>query len=351
MEKDEMRQLMFTQKLSVLDKRRNLIGEFLDMYKENLNIKCDLMNDEIKIVYCLSPPKGRLWNAFTHLTTSLPFRDGYGRRVKIFVTCNDHILGMLCMRSPPGTNQLRDEYLGWTHEIKWKKDRAINSIYDIGVCVSTRMYANHLTGKLLVYAAFSDEVATFLEKRYSGKETNLDGNFDDGVVKDSEEKLLGYMTTSLYGKSSIYNRIPFLKYLGLSKGFSGVYLTEQQWIEVRRDFLEKIASRRGDKAKKVFKYQMLAELNRRAEQKGKKYKYASRNDAWRRGVYFGHLKDARKPLDEMVADWRTRWLENRLKKIKHNHKKAKVEELNRINELLDALDKNTSHDDGLQPLF
>lgn len=321
--KDEMRKLMWEQKVETLKNNHDLILEYLDTYKNNLVTSCDLMNDEIRIIVCNQKSQISMWNAFTHLTTSLPFRGSLGRSLKFFVVCGDHILGMVNMRSAPSQCGLRDKYLGWSHADKWKSYK-MNTIFDMGVCVSTRRYADFLTGKLLVYVAFSNEVANQLKIKYTRRQVSFDL---EGVgIKD--DKILGYMVTSLYGKSSIYNRIPFLKYLGKSKGFSGIYLSDNEWQKVKKEFMKAFPRKALP-----LKFQTIDRLAIHYKKQGKEFPYEFRNTAWQRGVYFGHLKDAGKSLIEMVEDWRTRWFVKRVANIDYDSKETIKNELHRIDEL------------------
>ena len=314
---------MWEQKAETLRSNRDVILEYLDLYRNNLTLSCDLMDDEVRIVVCRRKSEVSMWNAYTHLTTSLPFRGSLGRSLKFFVECNGHVLGMVNMRSAPAQCGLRDKYLGWSHADKWKEYK-MNSIFDIGVCVSTRKYADLLTGKLLVYAAFSAEIVNQLKKKYDRKRSSFDL---EGIGVKDDGGILGYMVTSLYGKSSIYNRIPFLKYLGNSKGYSGIYLSDDEWQKAKKEF------------KKHFPGQPIPlrfqAIERLATER--KLPYVKRSTAWQRGIYFGYLKDAGKPLVEMVEDWRKRWFLKRIASIIHDSDKTMKNELHRIDELIPFL--------------
>ncbi len=325
--KEQMRKLMWEQKVETLKNNRDVVLEYLEAYRNNLTLSCDLMNDEIGIVVCSRKSEVSMWNAFTHLTTSLPFRGSLGRSLKFFAVCNGHILGMVNMRSAPAQCGLRDEYLGWSHADKWKEYR-MNTIFDIGVCVSTRRYADFLTGKMLVYIAFSDEIVNQLKEKYVRRRPS----FDLGDMAIRDDGILGYMVTSLYGKNSMYNRIPFLKYLGKSKGYSGIYLSDEEWKKVRREFRRVFP----DKLLPL-KFQAIDRLSIHYKKQGKEFPYAVSNAAWQRGVYFGHLKDAGKPLAEMVEDWRSRWFAKRVLSIDHDREETVKGELCRVDELVSLL--------------
>ncbi len=325
--KDQMRDLMWEQKAETLRNDRDSILEHLGAYRNNLALSCDLMNDEVRIVVCRRKSEVLMWNAYTHLTTSLPFRGSLGRSLKFFVECNGHVLGMVNMRSAPAQCDLRDKYLGWSHADKWKEYK-MNSIFDIGVCVSTRKYANLLTGKLLVYAAFSANIVSQLRKKYDRKRSS----FDLEGIDAKDDGILGYMVTSLYGKSSIYNRIPFLKYLGNSKGYSGIYLSDDEWQNVKKEFREVFPGKLLP-----LKFQVIDRLSIHYKKRGKEFPYMVRNTAWRRGVYFGHLRDAGKPLVEMIGDWRERWFLKRSASIDYDSKETVKNELSRIDELVSFL--------------
>ena len=212
MTKEELRELFKDYKQETLVKNSKLIEKYRNDYNNNLKKTCNLLKDNISIEFCETKEQKQKWTAYVHMTTSLPYRGSVGRQIKIFVKCKDCILGMVHLTSPLAQSRVRDEYLNFTN--KWEE---LKGIYNIETCVAIPTYSNLLTGKLLIYATFSNIVINYLENKYPNK-------------------VIGFETTSLYGKSSIYNRIDFFKYLGLTEGLSAVYLKDEEWKRVWKEY-------------------------------------------------------------------------------------------------------------------
>lgn len=124
-----------------------------------------------------------------------------GRQIYILVkdkTTNTY-LGILSLSSDYNNLSSRDKYIGWDMEQKYK--HLINTI-NISTCVSTQPFGfNFNGGKLLTALCFSNEVLSHYYEKYN-------------------DHLLGITTTSLYGRSIQYERLPFIKFMGLTKGNS-----------------------------------------------------------------------------------------------------------------------------------
>lgn len=291
MNKQELRDMFSEFKQETLEKNKNIIDKYRDDYNKNLEINCDLINDEISVEICETKEQKQRWTAYVHLTTSLPYRGAVGRQVKLFIKCGNHILGMIHLVSPLAQMKVRDEYLNF--ENKWED---LKGVYNLETCVATPKYSKYLTGKLLVYATFSDYVINYLEEKY--------GN-----------KVIGFETTSLYGKSSIYNRIPFFKYLGLTEGLSAVYLKDEEWQKIYAEYKQVYPNTKTNRIAPV-KFQIVDKLSKYYKKNKLEFPYEYQSQSFKRGVYFGYVAD--KSLDERVTDWRNRWLYGRIKRLNNN---------------------------------
>lgn len=297
MEKDEKRELMLQQKRKTLRKNKSLVTKYYSKFLQNFQMDCDLAEDKIWIKFCHKEDDIQLWHAFQHLTSSLPYKGAVGRQTKLFIMCKDHVLGMVHLTSATCVIQVRDEFLQWDLKKKWD-DRRINQIYNIQTCVPFPKYAPVLTGKLLVYAVFSTKVKRFLEKKY-------------------KEPVLGFETTSLYGKSSMYNRIPFLKYLGLTKGYTSMYVPEEKWKDIVKEHRKIFPTRKRDR-----KYQKLDHLRKYYEKNNMVWPYENKDVNFRRGVYFGYMNDT--SLKKRVKEWRERWYLPRKQRIESGEVKLET---------------------------
>ena len=250
-----------------------------------------MLNGNISIEFCETKDQIQKWKAFVHLTTSLPWKGAVGRQVKYFVKCDDVIIGMIHLTSPLAQCAVRDAYCAFDN--KWED---LKHIYNIETCVSISEWSNLLTGKLCLYTVFSNEVKQYLQNKYG-----------DNVV--------GFETTSLYGKSSIYNRIPFFKYLGLTEGLSAVYISDNDWRKLWAEYKTVYPNTKTNRLAPV-KFQIVDKMAKYYKKIGKEFPYTYSSANFKRGVYFGYCID--KSLDEQINDWRNRWLVGRIKRLNNN---------------------------------
>lgn len=290
-DKQELRELFTEQKEETLQKNKMLLEKYQDEYNNNLSKDIDLLNGNISIEFCETKDQIQKWKAFVHLTTSLPWKGAVGRQVKYFVKCDDVIIGMIHLTSPLAQCAVRDAYCAFDN--KWED---LKHIYNIETCVSISEWSSLLTGKLCLYTVFSNEVKQYLQNKYG-----------DNVV--------GFETTSLYGKSSIYNRIPFFKYLGLTEGLSAVYISDNDWRKLWAEYKTVYPNTKTNRLAPV-KFQIVDKMAKYYKKIGKEFPYTYSSANFKRGVYFGYCID--KSLDEQINDWRNRWLVGRIKRLNNN---------------------------------
>jgi len=156
--------------------------------------------------------------SFVNAISSMYFRKRVGRNINIVIYDDkyDFIYGILSLSSPMLFNKVIDDYLKEKVENYDFKDHAKyinNHLIDISVCVGTGILTNYLSGKLLLLSALSSEIVNLFNQKY---------NTDIRLI----------MTTSIYGKSSIYNRIKNFEYLGLTKGYNAAFTKDQiKWLK------------------------------------------------------------------------------------------------------------------------
>ena len=260
-----------------------LISKYNQSYEENEEKSVDLLNSDIRIKICISKEDKQMWKAYTLLTSSFPWRGSVGRQVKLFVEANDVILGMVHLTSPLAQMRVRDEFLNLSD--KW---REIQQFYNIETCMPTRKYAKYRTGKLLVYCVFSKFCYALLEDRYGSR-------------------VRGFEVTSLYGKSSMYNRIPFLKYLGTTDGLSAVYIRDAEWKALLDDYKSKFPDLKKNRLAPV-KFQIIDKLANYYKSRNSEFPYAYQDIRFKRGVYVGMSSDHNVSLSESIEEWKKRWL-------------------------------------------
>ena len=160
------------------------------------------------------------WTEIRKLIHTMSFDANPGRNVKIYIKdrVSGKILGMISLASDVTSLGVRDTYIGWTQDNKYK-DGKLNhtTIASTIVCTQPLGY-NFLGGKLIACMATSEVVRKHWKEKYG-------------------QTLIAVGTTSLYGIHSQYNGIPHFKTLGESAGKvatkpdDSVYEPWHHWIK------------------------------------------------------------------------------------------------------------------------
>ena len=223
---------------------------------------------------------------FINNISSFYYKGKVGRRKDFLVVYNDEIvLGYIQFASPilnkPFADYLKNKY--------GKLDfKLINKhVVEMSVCVPFGPLTKFLTGKLLVFIAISREMINVWNDTY---------NTDIEVL----------MTTSIYGKSSMYNRVRNLKYLGLTKGYHTT-LTSDQIQEIKILYKRHFPHR---KIKKTALSEHLIRLYDHLVKAGVQLSF--KIPKLEKGVY---VCDKFLPLKENLNYWYHRWFLPRYKRL------------------------------------
>jgi len=206
---------------------------------------------------------------------TMAFDQNPGRFVKFLVkdeTTNKY-LGAISLSSDVISIACRDEWIGWNEDIKL--GGKLNSSA-IGSCiVPTQPFGyNFLGGKLVASMLTTQVVGDVWESLYN-------------------DVLVGMTTTSLYGGHSMYQRIPFWKELGKSKGMisikpdDDIYEEWHHWIKenMAQEYQEKILSKDTSNGPVTgIKQQILNIIFKAVGISQSKYKHG-----FERGVYYAPL--------------------------------------------------------------
>ncbi len=168
------------------------------------------------------------------LIWSIPFSKGYGRRLRFLVMddSNGKLIGLLGLQSPPLSFPARDCLFQYPPD---RKTELINQTMDVQTLGAVPPYDRLLGGKLVAFAAASNEVREAYRRKYSGRTTRMEKR----VLPDH---LVALTTTSAFGRSSIYNRLRYkngtliAKSVGYTEGYGSFHLMEL--YPMFRKFLE-----------------------------------------------------------------------------------------------------------------
>ncbi len=323
-DKESIKDAMSVKREEKIQKNIKWINSNIDFARKNLANGTDAFHSEINpiIEVCETKKQHDLFRIYRYYWSS-PYSDYVGRRVKLIIRDgalpNKPVIGIAALGSPIIHIPERDEFIGWDVSTRTKNLIYTMDAYIIGALPP---YNYLLGGKLVSYILASKEIREIYRKKYKDKITMIE--------KRQASKLVGIFTTSLYGKSSQYNRLKFnnellYKPVGETKGYGTLHLSEET-IGKMQDLLKTkniyITNKFGDGPSWTMRI---------IHKAGKELGFDPDlllNHSFKRSIYFiplaknwqQFLKDqTNKPIyynyskKELVSFWKKRWLQNRKK--------------------------------------
>jgi len=169
------------------------------------------------------------WTYIRKMIHTMSFVANPGRNVKINVKDkkSGKLLGQISLASDVTSMAVRDNYIGWSKDDKFKKGKLNHTTIASTIVCTQPLGYNFLGGKLIAMMTTVPEVREFWKEKYG-------------------QTLIAVGTTSLYGIHSQYNGIPHFKTLGESAGKISIkpddkfYDPWHQWLkENRSEWYEK----------------------------------------------------------------------------------------------------------------
>lgn len=195
--KDSIKAHMGVNRKILLNKSDTFIQENFNSLKKNLASSIDAYQSSIEptIEVCSTREQINLFRMCRYYWSS-PYSDYVGRRIKLIIRDaglpSNPIIGIAALGSPLLQIASRDKFIGWTNNQKKLK---LNNTMDIYILGAMPPYNDLLGGKLIAYILASNEVRKIFSNKYSSL--------------NKKEELACLFTTSLYGRSSLYNRINY----------------------------------------------------------------------------------------------------------------------------------------------
>ena len=237
-DKETIRHSMSVKRNEIIGNNRAWINKYIYLARENLADGVSALQSEIipVIEVCKTQRQHRLFRIFRYYWSS-PYSDYVGRRIKLLIrdagAPNRPVIGIAALGSPIIHIPERDSFIGWDKTIRTK-----NLIYamDAYVIGALPPYNYLLGGKLISYLLATREVRKIYKDKYKDQVTLIN--------KRKANDLACLFTTSLYGKSSQYNRLKYddkLLYqpIGETKGYGTLHLTEETINLMRKYLAEK----------------------------------------------------------------------------------------------------------------
>jgi hypothetical protein len=193
----------------------------------------DIMNKELTIkeineldpyVEIVSrPDQLSKWTYVRQMIHTMSWTANPGRNVKVFVIdrTSGKLLGQISLASDVTSLGVRDKYIGWTKEDKFKGGKLNHTTIASTIVCTQPLGYNFLGGKLIAMMTTLPEIREYWKSTYG-------------------QTLIAVGTTSLYGIHSQYNGIPHFKTLGESKGMISskpddkFYEPWHQWLKEHR---------------------------------------------------------------------------------------------------------------------
>lgn len=255
------------------------------------------------------------WVDIRKLIHTMSYSANPGRNLKFNIRDRKtgKILGQTGLSSDVTALGVRDNYIGWTRDNRFKDGKLRNTAIASTIVSTQPLGYNFLGGKLVAALTTSPTVRNAWEERYG-------------------DKLIAIGTTSLYGIHSQYNGIPHFKTLGESKGKINikpddkVYEPWHHWIKKNKPELynSKTKSKEGvtGPASGV-KQQILSLIFKELGIKQSKY-----NHGFKRGVYLAQMylngnEFLRNEIDEDELNMKKKFKEGDQYSIRWWKKKAK----------------------------
>lgn len=321
-DKQVIKSSMEIKRQEAITKNRAWIDKHTELARENLADGNEVWRSEITpvIEICQSQRHFDIFRIFRYYWSS-PYSEYVGRRIKLIIRDsalpNKPVIGIAALGSSIVHMPDRDKWIGWD-----KLTRTNNLIYTMDAYVLGALppYNHLLGGKLVSYLVASNEVRDMYQKKYKDAVTN--------ITKRTANDIACIFTTSLYGKSSQYNRVRYnnnalYNHIGATKGYGTLHITDETF-EAMRALLESknisITNRFGDGPS----WRMRV-IRGAADILGFDADFLLRH-SFQRSIYVVPLAANYKeylqgksqnldyydyPLSSLVEHWRKRWLDNR----------------------------------------
>lgn len=230
--KNVIRQTMAIKRDQIISENKIWLNKNIKLVRENICNGDEVLKSKIKpiIEVCETAEQKQLFRAIRYYWSS-PYSEYVGRRIKLIIRDNGlpskPIIGIAALGSPIIHIPERDNWVGWNKSIRTENIIKTMDAYIIGAIPP---YNYLLGGKLISYILASNEVREIYKEKYNDKITLIN--------KRKSSDLVCIFTTSLYGRSSQYNRIkyngePLYLPIGETRGYGTFHLSDETFIAMQ----------------------------------------------------------------------------------------------------------------------
>ena len=192
---------------SKIDEISNFTPKQDKSYYENMVYIGSIDDLDPVIEFCESPIQHDIWEFYRVFTSSISTRKGFGRLIRFLVKDKStaKYIGIAALGEDLLMYHARDKVINWNDDARLQN---LEHVMNIVCCVPLQPFGyNYNGGKLILAACFSDEVRNHFQQKY-----NTD--------------LVMLNTFSINGKSVLYDRLPFVKYVGKTNGCVPAYIPD-----------------------------------------------------------------------------------------------------------------------------
>ena len=321
-DKQVIKSSMEYKRQETIAKNQRWIDKHIGLARQNLADGKDAWQSEIIPVLevCKTQRQFDVFRIFRYYWSS-PYSEYVGRRLKLIIRDaalpDKPVIGIAALGSSIIHIPDRDKWIGWD-----KATRTKNLIFTMDAYVLGALppYNYLLGGKLISYLIASNEVRDIFQQKYKDTVTK--------IAKRTVNDIACIFTTSLYGKSSQYNRVKYnenelFTHLGETKGYGTLHLTDETFEAMRELLASKgisVTNRFGDGP--IWRMRVIRTA---ANVLGFDADFLLRH-SFQRAIYVTPLatnykeflqgKDSRLsyydyPLSSLVKYWHTRWFNGR----------------------------------------
>jgi hypothetical protein len=191
-----------------------------EYYEERvLCIIDDWASFQVEVEYVETPEQKDLWKYFRYHTSSIKTHQNIGRNLKFLVreVTTKKYIGIFALGSDLYGYAARDAYIGWTNEARAER---LNYVVNIWACVALQPIGfNYNVGKLIASLCFTNEVL-------------------DAFVEKYQQRPAAIATFGAYGISAQYERLPYLKRVGETKGYNSNAISDELYENACRLYCE-----------------------------------------------------------------------------------------------------------------
>jgi hypothetical protein len=247
-DKSVIKNSMEIKRQEAITKKQVWIDKHIELARKNLADGEEVWRSEINpfIEVCQTQRQLDIFRIFRYYWSS-PYSEYVGRRIKLIIRDsalpNRPVIGIAALGSSIVHIPERDKWIGWD-----TPTRTNNLIYTMDAYILGALppYNHLLGGKLVSYLIASNEVREIYQQKYKDTVTN--------IAKRTANDIACIFTTSLYGKSSQYNRVRFnnntlYTHVGETKGYGTLHLTDETFEAMRELLVDKgisVTNRFGD---------------------------------------------------------------------------------------------------------